>query len=142
MHNRTGHCNIRTLIESHKSKLVRGLKIEDSHIRKFIKSDKHVCDVCARAKLTRMSFKKIHAIRGKQFGDYISVDIAVFINCPSREGFRYVLQFIDHATKFSWVYPMTDRDEVIEKFRNLRSIEAARREDSTLSCRRRSRAYQ
>ena len=27
MHNRTGHCNVRTLIECHKSKLVRDLKI-------------------------------------------------------------------------------------------------------------------
>ena len=123
MHNRTGHCNVRTLIESHKSKLVKGLKIEDSHIRKFIQSDKHVCDVCARAKLTRMSFRKIHAIRGQRLGDYISADIAVFLNCPSREGYRYVLQFLDHATKYSWVYPMTDRDEAIEKFRDLVDVQ-------------------
>ncbi len=80
MHNRTGNFNMKALIENHKSKLVKGLKIEDSHIRKYNKSNKHVCDVCARAKITRTSFKKIHAIRGKHLGDYISVDIAVFIN--------------------------------------------------------------
>ena len=71
MHNRTGHFNMKALIESHKSKLVKGLKIEDSHIRRFNKSDKHVCDVCARAKITRMAFKKVHAVRGKNLGDYI-----------------------------------------------------------------------
>jgi hypothetical protein len=36
MHNRTGHGNLRMLIEASKSKLVDGLKIEDKHIRKFI----------------------------------------------------------------------------------------------------------
>ena len=79
------------LIEASKSKLVNGLKIEDKHIRKFNKTDKHVCDVCARAKITRMSFNKIHAIRGAKLGDYISCDIAVFKNCSSREGFLYVI---------------------------------------------------
>ncbi len=38
---------MKALIESHKSKLVKGLKIEDSHIREYNKSDKHVCDMCA-----------------------------------------------------------------------------------------------
>ena len=52
MHNRTGHGNLRMLIESAKSKLVTGLQIEDSHIRKFKQDDKHVCDICARAKIT------------------------------------------------------------------------------------------
>ena len=56
MHNRTGHGNLRMLIESAKSKLVTGLQIEDSHIRKVRQDDKHVCDICARAKITRQSF--------------------------------------------------------------------------------------
>jgi hypothetical protein len=119
MHNRTGHGNLRMLIEASKSKLVNGLKIEDQHIRKFVKSDKHVCDICARAKITRMSFNKIHAIRGNRLGDYISCDIAVFKNCPSREGYLYAVQFLDHATKYAWVYPMKTRDEFIEKLRDL-----------------------
>ena len=66
-----------------------------------------------------MSFNKIHAIRGAKLGDNISCDIAVFKNCPSREGFLYVIQFLDHATKYSWVYPMRTRDESIEKLRDL-----------------------
>ncbi len=122
---------MKALIESHKSKLVKGLKIEDSHIRKFNKSDKHVCDVCVRAKITRMAFKKVHAFRAKHLGDYISVEIAVFINCPSREGYRYVVQFLDHATKHSWVYPMTDRDEFIEKLRDFVDVKLRRQRSDT-----------
>jgi len=82
MHERTGHQNKRSLIECFKSGLVKGLQIEQHHVRKYRQDDKHVCDVCARAKLTRTIFKKFHAIRGKELGDYISVGIAVCINCP------------------------------------------------------------
>ena len=126
MHNRTGHGNLRMLIESAKSKLVTGLQIEDSHIRKFRQDDKHVCDICARAKITRQSFKKNHKVRGKLLGDYISCDIAVFKNCPSREGYLYVIQFLDHATKYCWVYPMKTRDESIEKLRDLVDVQLKR----------------
>ena len=123
MHERTGHQNKRSLIECVKSRLVTGLKIENKHIRKYKQDDRHVCDICARSKLTRTIFKKFHTIRGHALGDYISVDIAVFVNCPSREGYKYVVCFTDHATKFSWVYPMKLRDEFIEKLRHLIDVE-------------------
>ena len=84
MHERTGHQNKRSLFECVKSKLITGLEIEEKHIRKYKKDDRHVFDICARAKLTRTIFKKFHTIRGKELGDYISVDIAVFVNCESR----------------------------------------------------------
>ncbi len=115
IHERTGHLNKRPIIECVKSKLVRGLEIEDRHIRKYKKEDKHVYDVCARAKLTRISFEKIHRISGKELGDYISVDLAVFVNFESREEYNYVVCLLDHATKMSWVYPMKTRDEYFEK---------------------------
>ncbi len=71
--------------------------------------------MCARAKLTRISFEKVHRFRGKELGDYISVDLAVFVNCESREEYKYVVCLLDHATKMSWVYPMKTRDEYFEK---------------------------
>ena len=55
--------------------------------------------------------------------DYISVDIAVFVNCESRQGYKYVVCFVDHATKFLWVYGMKTRDEYIEKLRHLVDVE-------------------
>ena len=119
MHERTGHANKRSLIQCVKSRRVTGLQIEEKHIRKFKSDDRYVCDVCARAKLTRTSFNKIHTIRGAELGDYISVDIAVFVNCESHEGYKYGVCFVDHAIKYSWVYPMKTRDEYIEKLRHL-----------------------
>ncbi len=60
-----------------------------------------------------------HHSGGAALGDYISVDTVVFVNCASREGYKYVVCFMDHATKFLCVYPMKFRDEYIENLRNL-----------------------
>ena len=50
------------------------------------------------------------------------MDIAVFINCPSRQGYRYVVAFTDHATKHSWVYPMIERSEFISTFKDFNDV--------------------
>ncbi len=52
-----------------------------------------------------------------------SCDIAVFKKCPSREGYLYTVQFLDHATKYVWVYPIKTRDEFIEKLRDLIDVQ-------------------
>ena len=111
MHDRTGHGNEGMLIESHKSQLIEGMSLDTKQLRKGSKEDRAPCDICTRAKITRQSFKKIHKIRGKKTGDYVSCDIAVFANCESRLGYRYVAAFVDHATKYCWVYAMKQRDE-------------------------------
>ena len=74
-HNRCGHGNKRMLIEAAKSKLITGLKLSDKHPRKYQKSDRRVCDVCARANITRVSFSKLYKIRGENLGDYVSSDL-------------------------------------------------------------------
>ena len=122
MHDRTGHAHNNLLVQCEKSLLVTGLKISDKHIRKFISADTPVCDICARSKLTRTIFNKTHKIRGKELGDYVSTDVAVFINCPSREGYKYVVGFTDHATKFCWIYPMSERSQFYSKLCDFNDI--------------------
>ena len=111
LHDRTGHGNESMLIESHAKQLVEGMKIDKKDLRRHAHDDKAPCDVCVRAKITRLAFKKIHKIRGKKLGDYISCDLAVFVNCESKMGYKYVAAFVDHATKYCWVYAMKSRDE-------------------------------
>ena len=36
----------------------------------------------------------VHKLRGNKLGAYVSVDIAVFFNVPSREGYKYVVGFM------------------------------------------------
>ncbi len=40
----------------------------------------------------------------------------------SREGYKYVVCFVDHETKISWVYAIKTRDEYIEKLEQRSSI--------------------
>ena len=37
-----------------------------------------------------------------------------------------MIQFLDHATKYCWVYPMKTRDESIEKLRDLVDVQLKR----------------
>ena len=83
LHDRTVHGNENMLIGAHKEKLITGIKFSDKELRKYALKDKRLCDICARAKITRMSFNKLLKIRGKNIEDYISCDIAVFKNCES-----------------------------------------------------------
>ncbi len=83
-----------------------GIKPKD--IRDSKNKTRPVCDACARSKGTRTSFKQIHDIRGKLFGDFISIDISSY-SVPSRHGYVYVLTFTDHASKKSKSYPLINR---------------------------------
>ena len=110
------------LIEAHNRQLVKGIKFSEKEVRKYIKPDKLLCDICVRSKMTRLTYKKIHKIRGKEVRDYISCDIAVFVNCEARHGFRYVAALTDHATKYCWVYPMRYRSEFNGCFNDFISV--------------------
>ena len=43
-------------------------------------------------------------------GAYMSADILIMKNIPSREGYQYVLFIVDHSSKMSWVFPLKTRD--------------------------------
>jgi hypothetical protein len=110
LHERLGHLNTSTILESIKNDLFLNTGLKNKDCRKNI--DRPLCNICARAKITRTIFSKIHKIRGKNFGDYISVDLALFPSIPSREGYKYVLTIIDHASKKSFVFPLKNRNGV------------------------------
>ena len=43
------------------------------------------------------------------FLEKVTADIAVYLNCPSRQGYRYVLLLTDVATKMIWEFPLKER---------------------------------
>ena len=85
MYDRTGHGNENMFIEAHNRQLVKGMKLSEKEVQKYIKRDKSPCDICVRSKITQLEYKKIHKMRGKEVGDYISCDIAVFVNCETQD---------------------------------------------------------
>ena len=45
----------------------------------------------------------------KKYLDKVTCDVSVYLNCPSREGYKYQLVFTDEATKMFWTYPLRER---------------------------------
>ena len=61
----------------------------------------HLCKSCAKAKITRRSFHPSNPEDTQQvtkFLERVKADIAVYFNCPSRQGYKYVLVLTDVGT--------------------------------------------
>jgi hypothetical protein len=69
----------------------------------------YVCGTCARTKITRKSFNRKTTIHHTKFLEKVTCDISVYLNCPSREGWKYMLVFTDEATKMIWSYGLFER---------------------------------
>ena len=65
-------------------------------------------------KVTRKSFNRQRKSYATEAGDFISCDMGVFINSPSREGYMYVLVYTDHASKYTWMYGLKSKDQAID----------------------------
>jgi hypothetical protein len=72
-----------------------------------------VCDICAKVKITRGSFPQAETrMKDLRPGDVISADIVVAFSKPSRDGYKYVLLLVDHASKYVFVSPLSNREAV------------------------------
>ena len=92
LHERCGHFSKIKLIEAHKHLLFTGSGLGRRHLSKkfhrFVK--RHLCKSCAKAKITRQSFpaSEPDALQATKFLEKVTVDIAVYLNCPSRLGYK------------------------------------------------------
>jgi len=125
LHFRTGHVSKPKLLEGYRHMLFTGSGLNRNHLSKSAKKriDKWLCKSCARAKITRHSFrvKNDDQLFASVFLEKVTADISVYLNCPSREGYKYVLVFTDIATKYFWEYPLKNRsgDEVLRCVKHL-----------------------
>ena len=55
--------------------------------KQYVKSvSVHMCKSCAKAKITRRSFHPSNPEDTQQLLERVTADIAVYFNCPSRQG--------------------------------------------------------
>jgi hypothetical protein len=110
-HRRLGDTAHHKLIEAVRNKLVDGITLDRKYFSsKGRKSYRCACDICAKSKMHKISFPAVRdRLKGLSPGDYMSSDILIFNNIPSREGYLYVFFIVDHASKRNWVFPMTSR---------------------------------
>ncbi len=104
LHERTGHVGKSMLVEAYRSRLVTGVHLPRKLYARKAVARQRKCNICSRIKLTRHQFRR-EKLRSVRFiGETVSTDLAVFPNCPSREGVQYVQTFTDHASKFVTAY--------------------------------------
>ena len=103
-HCRLGHVNYDTL---------RRL-INLNHIPTFQIDEKHKCETCVEAKLTRSSFQNVE--RHTEPFDLIHSDICDLKFVQTRGGNKYFITFVDDSTKYCYMYLLKGKDEVIENF--------------------------
>ena len=75
------------------------------------------CSHCLRAKLRRKSYKKRRIITSDLLPlTSIYTDLKGPLSPQSFNGFNYVASFIDEATRYKWIYPISHKDDVAEAF--------------------------
>ena len=111
-HRRLADTSHRVIRESVRNKLIEGIVLDRKYFNlKNRKKYRCPCDICYRARMHRVSFPAVRdRMAGLTPGAYMSADVLIMQNIPSREGYRYVLFIVDHASKMCWVFPLKTRE--------------------------------
>ncbi|PKU59087.1 Retrovirus-related Pol polyprotein from transposon TNT 1-94 [Dendrobium catenatum] len=105
-HSRLGHPGHDTLI-----KLA-------GQIKDLVPVNKSIsCASCNKAKSHKISFNKSTTVSSKPF-DLIHTDVWGPTAFPSTDGYRYYIIFIDDHTRFTWIYFLHAKHQVLATFRH------------------------
>jgi len=103
-HARLGHVHYKGMLEMSKDDLIPSF---DGNVGK--------CNTCMLTKITRKPFKSI--IRKSVILELIHSDLCDLHATPSLGNKKYVVTFIDDASRFCYVYMLHSKDEALDKFR-------------------------
>ncbi len=118
LHEQFGHVVHSTIHEAWRNRLFEGVDLpRDCYNKKF--KCPSACHICSRVKVTSRDERKQYATKA---GDYISCDMGVFINCPSRDGYLYTLVYTDHASKYTWLYGLKSMDQAWDCLKHLITV--------------------
>ena len=110
-HKRLGHTGYTNLKIMQAQKMVHGLpKFKVNHER---------CESCIIGKHSRDSFPKESETRAREKLMLIHSDLCGPMQHTSFSGSKYLLTFIDDATRMVWVYFLQSKSEVLRTFKNL-----------------------
>ncbi|GJX71831.1 zinc finger, CCHC-type containing protein [Tanacetum coccineum] len=103
-HARLGHVHYKRMLEMSKDELIPA-----------IDENPDKCTTCMLTKITRQPFKSI--TRKSVILELIHSDLCDFHATPSLSNKKYVITFIDDASRFCYVYLLHAKDEALDKFR-------------------------
>ena len=108
-HKRLGHFHYQGIRRMIKFGAVHGLP--QMSIRNFHYSS------CLTGKQSRKSISKVRSHESTEILELVHSDVAGPFRIQSLRGARYFVTFIDNFSRKTWVYFMTSKDQVFEKFK-------------------------
>lgn len=103
-HARLGHVHYKRMKEMSKMSMIPSIEL-----------DHNKCKTCMLTKITRKPFK--NANRESKLLDLIHSDLCDLHATPSLGNKKYVITFIDDASRYCYIYLLHSKDEALEKFR-------------------------
>ena len=114
-HQRFGHLSRNNLRLLRDQKLVSGMDFQSAKESDF-------CEGCAHGKQNRASFPKGQASRASEILEIVHSDVCGPMQEDSLGGSRYFVTFIDDKSRFTAVYFMKTKDQVLEKFKEYEAM--------------------
>ena len=114
-HQRFGHLGVKNLKTLQDEELVEGLKFNDS-------KDMQFCEACVEGKQTRNSFPKGQATHATELLEIVHSDVCGPMQTTSLGGHRYFVTFIDDKSRFTAIYFVKNKDEVLQKFKEFEAM--------------------
>ena len=114
-HARLGHVNMEKLKVMVQKKLVNGLP----NLANF--NQKEICEGCQFGKSHRLPFDK-SIIRSRTPLECIHGDLFGPTRTPSLSGFRFMLILVDDFTRFTWVYFVKQKSDVLSRFQEFKEM--------------------
>ena len=103
-HARLGHVHYKRLKDMSKMSLIPAFDMENEK-----------CNTCMLTKITRQPFHNVN--RESKVLDLIHSDLCDFHATPSIGNKKYVITFIDDASRYCYVYLVHTKDEALDKFK-------------------------
>ena len=116
-HQRYGHLNKKSLRDLQSQDLVDGISFNISE-----NENKEACEGCLKGKQIRQSFPKEQANRAAGLLDLIHTDVCGPMPTKSHGGNSYFVTFIDDKSRFTAIYFMKRKDEVLSKFKEFEAM--------------------
>ena len=109
-----GHFNFKYLHQIQKHSMVEGLPA--------IKTSNGICKGCIIGKHPEYKFDQGKESHAKSILGLIHSDISGPMSRTSMNGSYYVLTFIDYFSRYTWVFFIKKKSEVLEKFIELNAL--------------------
>lgn len=114
-HERLGHVFHEGIKVMSTRNAVTGLQISDSAVTS-------TCSSCVAGKLTRSKIPKSASTSDHNVLDIVHSDVCGPMEINSKGGARYFVTFIDRASRWTTVYPISSKDEAFPRFKQFLAL--------------------